>query len=244
MLNTILGSKDKMSALYFEGTRIPVTWVNAGPCVVTQIKNKTKDGYWAVQLGFQTKKLKSTSKPLQGHLKTTIKDNKAPKTIKEIRLDEEPTFSVGDIVTISKIFRKGDVIAVTGTSKGKGFAGGIKRHGFHGGPKTHGQSDRHRAPGSIGQGTTPGRVLKGKKMAGRMGNDTVTIKNLMIVDVDNAENRLAISGGVPGILGSLLFIKRISEGNLEDLMTETETVVVEEEGTENTEEAKTEEVSA
>src|SRR5436190_7419944 len=111
MLNTILGSKNKMSALYFEGARIPVTWVTAGPCVVTQIKNNDKDGYWAVQLGFGTKKLKNTSKALQGHLKTTLKNNKASRYIREVKLDKEPEFAVGDEITLSKVFRKGDVVA-------------------------------------------------------------------------------------------------------------------------------------
>lgn len=246
MLNTILGSKDKMSAVYLEGTRIPVTWVSAGPCVVTQIKNQDKHGYWSVQLGIGTKKLKNTSKPLQGHLKAVISDNKAPRHLREIRLTEEPEFAVGDQITLQKIFRKGDVIAVTGISKGKGFAGGIKRHGFHGGPKTHGQSDRHRAPGSIGQGTTPGRVLKGKRMAGRMGSDTVTIKNLMIVDINTEEGKLAISGSIPGNFGSLVTIKRISQGSLEDLVAEAPEVIeqVEVEETEKTQEAGAETSSA
>lgn len=235
MLNTILASKEKMSATYIEGTRIPVTWVKAGPCVVTQVKKLDTDGYWAVQLGFGEKKIKNTSKPLQGHLKTATKDSKAPRFLREVRLSEEPSFKVGDEVVITKIFRKGDVIAVTGTSKGKGFAGGVKRHGFRGGPKTHGQSDRHRAPGSIGQGTTPGRVLKGKRMAGRMGNETITIKNLMVVDMNPQTHELAISGGLPGNPGSLLYIRRISEGNLDDLITEETTAIVEGESADSTE---------
>ncbi len=230
MLNTIIGSKNKMSASYIEGTRIAVTWVTAGPCVVTQIKTQDKDGYWGVQLGLGTKKLKNTSKPLQGHLKTTITDNKAPRFLREIRVDEDPKLNVGDIISFTKIFKKGDVVSVTGTSKGKGFAGGVKRWGFAGGPKTHGQSDRHRAPGSIGQGTTPGRVLKGKHMAGRMGGDTVTVKNLMVVDTNPEENKIAISGAIPGTLGSLLYIKCISSGNLEDLLVEAQPVIVEGEG--------------
>jgi large subunit ribosomal protein L3 len=229
MLNTILGSKEKMSAAYIEGTRVPVTWVKAGPCVVTQVKKLDKDGYWAVQLGFGSKKLKNTSKPLQGHLKVATKDNKSPRFLREVRLTEEPNFQVGDEITITKIFRKGDVIAVTGVSKGKGFAGGVKRHGFRGGPKTHGQSDRHRAPGSIGQGTTPGRVLKGKRMAGRMGHDTVTVKNLMVVDVNTQTHELAISGALPGNPGTLLYIRRISAGNLDDLVEEVPQVEVQEE---------------
>jgi large subunit ribosomal protein L3 len=229
MLNTILGSKEKMSAAYIEGTRVPVTWVKAGPCVVTQVKKLDKDGYWAVQLGFGSKKLKNTSKPLQGHLKAATKDNKSPRFLREVRLTEEPNFQVGDEITITKIFRKGDVIAVTGVSKGKGFAGGVKRHGFRGGPKTHGQSDRHRAPGSIGQGTTPGRVLKGKRMAGRMGHDTVTVKNLMVVDVNTQTHELAISGALPGNPGTLLYIRRISAGNLDDLVEEVPQVEVQEE---------------
>ena len=175
MINTILGSKEKMGATFIEGTRVPITYMKAGPCVVTQIKNEAKDGYWAVQIGFGERKIKNVTKPVQGHLKAA---NSAARFLREVRVEKEPNLKVGDKITVSDIFSVGDAVSIAGTSKGKGFAGVVKRWGFSGGPKTHGQSDRQRAPGSIGQGTTPGRVHKGKKMAGRMGTDKVTIKNL------------------------------------------------------------------
>ncbi|KKR30288.1 50S ribosomal protein L3 [Candidatus Woesebacteria bacterium RIFCSPHIGHO2_01_FULL_39_32] len=232
MLNTILGSKQKMSQTFVEGTRVAVTWIKVGPCVVTQIKNIEKDGYWAVQLGFGNRNLKNTSKPLQGHLRKSTQNskfkiqNKMPRFLREVRLDSEPEFKVGDIISVSDVFKKGDVIAITGTSKGKGFAGVVKRWGFHGGPRTHGQSDRERAPGSIGQGTTPGRVLKGKKMAGRMGGDRVTVKNLIVVDVDKEAGLIAVSGPVPGVPGGLLIIKKLAEGSLEELVEEAPQVEI------------------
>lgn len=227
MINKILGSKQETGQTYVEGFRIPITRVTAGPCVVTQIKDMDKDGYWAVQLGFASRKAKVTSKPLQGHLQKTSKDKKFPRYLREIKLDEKPELNVGDEVKPSDIFKVGDVVSVTGTSKGKGFAGGVKRHHFKGGPRTHGQSDRERAPGSIGQTTTPGRVLKGKKMAGRMGGETVTVKNLHIISVNPDTNEVEISGMIPGTPGSLVTIHKIKSGSLEELKTETVAQVVE-----------------
>jgi large subunit ribosomal protein L3 len=218
MINTLLGKKEKMAALYVKGTRVPVTWVNLGPCIVTQVKSVDKDGYYSVQLGFSEKKIKNISKSLQGHLKGAIKEGKAPRFLREVRFESEPDLKVGDIVKLSDVFKKGDLVSVTGVSKGKGFAGVVKRHHFAGGPKTHGQSDRHRAPGSIGQGTTPGRVLKGKRMAGRMGGDTVSIKNLIIVDTNTEKNLVAVSGPIAGPTGSLVRIKKIASGSLEELV--------------------------
>jgi large subunit ribosomal protein L3 len=220
-MNTLLGSKLKMTQFFEEGMRKPVTLVETGPCVVTQIIHYKNRGFWSVQLGFGTKKLKNTSKPLQGHLKATIKSEKAPHHLKEIKVTEEPTYKVGDIVTLADIFTKGDTVTVTGISKGKGFAGGVKRWGFRGGPKTHGQSDRLRAPGSIGQGTTPGRVYKGKHMAGRMGSDQVTIKNLEIVNIDSENGTLAISGAIPGHPGTLIMVKRTSENKVVPTQADT-----------------------
>lgn len=230
MINTILGSKGKNSQTFVQGFRVPVTVVSAGPCTVTTIKSIDRDGYWAIQLGFSSKKAKNTSKSLQGHLKTASKDNKFPRFLREVRLDKEPEFKVGDTVNASDVFKPGDVVAVTGISKGKGFAGVVKKHGFAGGPRTHGQSDRERAPGSVGQTTTPGRVYRGKRMAGRMGNITVTIKNLHIVSVDPATNLVSISGQIPGAVGSLLTIKKIKSGSLKDLEHEVVAQVVEGEG--------------
>lgn len=205
MLQTILGSKGRMSQTFVRGIRVPVTKVLVGPCVVIQVKNRDKDGYWAVQLGFGEKRIKNVSKPLQGHLK---KSQIFPRYIREVRLDKEPEQNVGDQIKVSDIFKVGDVASVTGTSKGKGFAGVVKRWHFAGGPKTHGQSDRQRAPGAIGQGTTPGRVLKGKKMAGRMGMDRVTIKNIHVISVDSEKNEISLSGPIPGPFGSYLVLTK------------------------------------
>jgi len=215
-----------MGQTFVEGRRVPVTKVVAGPCVVTQIKKEDKDGYWAVQLGFGEKRIKNVTRPMQGHLRGVIKEQKAPRFLREIRLENEPTFKVGDIVSASEIFKVGDIIQVTGTSKGKGFAGVVKRWHFAGGPRTHGQSDRERAPGSIGQTTTPGRVLKGKKMAGRMGGERFTLKNLQIVSVNPETNEVEISGPVPGVTGGLLIVKKLSAGKLEGIQ-EVQAQVVE-----------------
>src|SRR3989304_1294926 len=207
-MDTILASKGGMSQTFVEGRRVPVTKVVAGPCVVTQIKKEYKDGYWAVQLGFGEKRIKNVTKPMQGHLRGVIKEQKAPRFLREIRLESEPTFKVGDIVSASEIFKVGDIIQVTGTSKGKGFAGVVKRYHFAGGPRTHGQSDRERAPGSIGSTTTPGRVLKGKRMAGRMGQDQITVKNLKVVSIDADKNEISLSGPIPGSRNSLVIITK------------------------------------
>src|SRR5258708_18731533 len=211
MIQTILGSKIKMSQIFVDGARIPVTNINAGTCVVVQIKKEDKDGYWAVQLGFGEKKIKNITKPMQGHMKNVIgKDSKvAPRYLREVKLTEEPKYNVGDTVKVSDIFNAGDVVSVTGVSKGKGFAGGVKRWHFSVGPKTQGQSDRQRAPGSIGQGTTPGRVYKGKHMAGRMGNELKTVKNLKVMNVDTEKNEVQVSGVVPGRRGSLIILKKL-----------------------------------
>lgn len=208
---------------------MPVTRITVGPCVVTQIKKDEKDGYWAVQLGFGSKKLKNLNKPLQGHLKSVIKDQKAPRYLREVKITKEPEYKVGDTILVSDIFKKGDVVSVTGVSKGKGFAGVVKRWHFAGGPKTHGQSDRQRAPGSIGQGTTPGRVLKGKHMAGRMGGDTVTVKNLHVVGIDQEKGEILLSGPIPGRSKGLVIVKRLHAGKLSELIEETPQVVVQQE---------------
>lgn len=225
MLNSILAQKQKMNQTFVEDTRVPVTWIKVGPCLVTQIKNLAKDGYWAVQLGFGTRKAKNTPKSLQGHLK---KIQNYPRYLREIRSDKELEVKVGDQIKVSEIFKKGDLVEVQGTSKGKGFAGVVKRWHFAGGPKTHGQSDRQRAPGAIGQGTTPGRVHKGKKMAGRLGQQKVTIKNLIIVDINEEKNEMALSGPVPGSTGDLLIVKKIASGKLKELVEEAPQIQVHE----------------
>ncbi len=201
----------------FEGNvRTPVTIVNAGPCVVTDVKNTEKHGYLAVQLGFGLKRIKNITKPMQGHLKGAIEEKKAPRFLREVHTEEGESLKAGDEIKVTNIFTVGDTVQVTGISKGHGFAGGVKRHGFAGGPKTHGQSDRHRAPGSIGQGTTPGRVYKGKRMAGHMGVDQTTVKNLQIVAVNPERNELWIRGPIPGSKGSLVIVKRLSENKVVD----------------------------
>lgn len=233
MINTILGTKGVCSQTFVEGLRVPVTKVQAGPCVVTQIKKEEKDGYFAIQLGFSSRKAKNTSKSLQGHLKETSKDQKFPRFLQEVRVEKEPesvtgsALKVGDIINAAEVLKRGDVIAVTAISKGKGFAGVVKKWHFRGGPRTHGQSDRERAPGSIGQTTTPGRVYKGKKMAGRMGGEQVTIKNLHIISVNADAGEIEISGQIPGTVGCLVRIKKIKSGSLKDLEKEAVAQVVE-----------------
>jgi large subunit ribosomal protein L3 len=203
--------------------------------VVTQIKNLTTDGYWAVQLGYGIRKENRLSKPLQGHLK---KSQSYPRYLREVRLENEPDCKVGDVIKVEEVLKVGDVVAVTSTSKGKGFAGVVKRWHFAGGPKTHGQSDRQRAPGSIGQGTTPGRVLKGKHMAGRMGNEQNTIKNLRVVSIDPEKGTVNLSGPIAGSNKSFVIIRKISSGKLEELIEEAPQAQV----TEESQEAPKEEV--
>lgn len=195
-----------------EGKRLAVTVVKTGPNIVTQIKTEASDGYNSLQLAWDTRNLRTLPKPQKGHLKGVIKDQKmAPKFLREVpRIDDEE-YKIGDQITPAQVLEAGDLVEVTGVSKGKGFQGVVKRWGFAGGPRTHGQSDRLRAPGSIGQGTTPGRVLKGKKMAGRMGNDQQTVKNLTVLKVDESTGELYLSGPVPGTNGSLLVINKIGK---------------------------------
>lgn len=214
-----------MSQAFVDNNRVPVTVVSMSPNYVTQILTKDKNGYWGLQLASGSRKIKNTTKPLQGHLKGALKDNVAPRFLREVKQTEAPEEKVGDTIKVSDVFSVGDTVTVTGTSKGKGFAGGVKRHGFSGGPKTHGQSDRHRAPGSIGQGTSPGRVWKGKRMAGRMGDEIVTVKNLKVIEIDEGKNEVKISGAVPGVPKGLLVIKRTSpkqEAKVEEKGTENE----------------------
>jgi len=178
-----------------------VTAIEAGPCFVTQIKTEAKDGYDAVQVGFgEAKRLNSAQK---GHLK----DVGRLKYLREFDMEDVESAQVGQKLDVD-MFKSGDLVDVTGTSKGKGFAGVVKRHHFAGGPKTHGQSDRHRAPGSIGAGTSPGRVFKGTRMAGHMGNRRVTVRNLKVIDVDLARHLILVEGAVPGSNKGLLLIKK------------------------------------
>jgi large subunit ribosomal protein L3 len=268
MLNAILGRKIGMTQVFGpNGSVVPVTVIEAGPCVVTQIKTVARDGYEAAQIGFEAAKMKSATRPELGHLGHSLpllkaqrkrlqsyqqeqrakpkaqegsesetpatpekKDKQVEKlqrvqekrqrrpgpelgpykVLREVSLQEgvaAEKLELGKQFDVS-LFTTGEPVDIVGTSKGKGFQGGVKRHGFRGGPKTHGQSDRTRAPGSIGSGTTPGRVLKGTRMAGRMGNARVTAKSLEVIQADPERNLLLVKGSVPGANGGLLMIKK------------------------------------
>lgn len=205
MLKGLIGKKIGMTQIFDEvGAAIPVTLIETGPCYVTQVRRADLDGYAAVQLGFVEVKPKRLAAGEIGHLK---RNNLPPlRFLREFR-EKDPGVQEGDKLTVDQVFTIGDHVDVVGVSKGKGFAGGVKRHHFHGGPKTHGQSDRNRAPGSRGSGTTPGRVYKGARGAGHMGDDRVTVQNLRIVLVDSERNLLGIRGAVPGAKGSVVMIK-------------------------------------
>jgi large subunit ribosomal protein L3 len=279
MLNALLGRKVGMTQVFWpDGTVIPVTVIEAGPCVVTQIKTVPHDGYEAVQIGFEQTKVKNRTRAELGHLghslpllkaqrkrlqayqqaqrekprsesatvtdeavgeteaRTTAevpaekKDKQVEKLLKvQEKRQRRPGPELGPFKVLREVelqegvaaeklelgkqfdtslFAVGESVDIVGTSKGKGFQGGVKRHGFGGGPKTHGQSDRTRAPGSIGSGTTPGRVLKGTRMAGHMGNARVTVKKLQVIQTDPERNLLVVKGSVPGANGGLLMIKK------------------------------------
>ena len=202
----ILGKKLKMTQIWDDDKILSATLIQAGPAVITQIRSKEKDGYNAVQIGFDATR-KKLNKSLKGH----IKDLGNFRYLKEFRLSDsanlaELAFKIGDSVDIN-LFQKGDKVKISGLSKGKGFQGVVKRHGFSGGPKTHGQKNRLRAPGSIGS-TAPQRVLIGRKMAGRMGREKVTIKNLKVINIDKDNNIMAVKGAVPGPKGMILKISQ------------------------------------
>lgn len=195
MIDSLIGTKLAMTHVYdANGQWVAVTRLAMGPCVVTQEKTTEKDGYQAVQLAFG--KNRRMTKPMAGHL-IKSKFQGMPRFIREVK-EKTEGIHVGDAITVSDVFHIGDVVNVTGWTKGRGFTGVVKRWGFSGGPKTHGQSDRHRAPGSIGQGTDPGRVHKGKKMPGHYGMEQKTIKHLKAVRVDSVNNELWVTGAVPG----------------------------------------------
>lgn len=200
----ILGTKLGMTQVFDEtGRAIPVTVIQAGPCTVTQIKTKETDGYTAVQLGFQEVKEKALSKPELGHLS---KANAKPlRHLREYRLGDVSGFSIGEEIRADRCIEVGQIVDVTGNSIGRGFAGYQKRHNFGRGPMSHG-SKNHRLPGSTGAGTTPGRVYPGKRMAGRMGNERVTVKKLTVVRIDPDRNLVLIKGAVPGKPGTLVSI--------------------------------------
>lgn len=202
----IIGKKIGMSQVFEQnGNMVPVTVVEAGPCQIVQVKTPEKDGYSAVQLGFEKKPEKRVSKPMLGHFKSASAE--PYRFLSEIRDFESEKSKIGDIISVD-LFKIGDMVKVSGVTKGKGFQGVVKRYNFKGGPKTHGQSDRLRAPGSIGASAYPSRVIKGMKMAGRMGGDNKTVRGLSIVKIDKENNLLYIKGAVPGAQNGIVTIRR------------------------------------
>ncbi|OGE25976.1 50S ribosomal protein L3 [Candidatus Daviesbacteria bacterium RIFCSPLOWO2_02_FULL_40_8] len=211
MLDTLFGIKKNMTSSYdSRGRRVGATVIEVTPHFITQVKTADKkDGYSAVQLGFGNKK--NLKKPQMGHIKKAGVTQPL-RWLRELRIktpEASEEIKPGTQILVNQVFSIGDAVKVTGISKGKGFQGGVRRHGFAGGPKTHGQSDRHRAPGSIGQTTTPGRVYKGKKMAGHMGVDTVSTRNLEVLAVDKVSNLLVLKGAVPGSSGSVVSLTKL-----------------------------------
>jgi len=199
----LLGKKIGTTQVFLPtGEAVCVTAVTMGPCTVTQVKTVESDGYESVQLGYE--EARHLSKPREGHLRQA---GKLFRYLRETKADQASDLEVGQEIDVS-LFQPGESVDATGFSKGRGFAGGVKRHGFKGGPKTHGQSDRHRAPGSIGAGTSPGRVVKGHKMAGHMGNNRVTVRNLKVIESDPERNLLLLKGALPGAPNSLVVIHK------------------------------------
>jgi len=202
----LIGKKIGMTQVYHHGGQaVPVTVVEAGPCIVTQVKNKTVDGYDAIQVGFGERKPKHSNKALNGHF------NKAGTESKRVLAEFVPVtgyeYKTGQKFGVS-LFKVGEYVDVAGTSKGKGFSGVMKRHGFSGGPKTHGQREHPRSAGSIGQASDPSRVFKGMKMAGLHGNKHVTVRNLEIVSVDLDNNQILLKGAVPGAKNGIIYITK------------------------------------
>lgn len=205
MLKGLIGKKVGMTQIFdATGSAVPVTLIEAGPCYVTQVRTVESEGYSAVQLGFAEVKPKRLTGGQLGHLK---RNNLPPlRFLREFR-EKDPGVKEGDVLNVGEVFAVGEHIDVIGTSKGKGFAGAMKRYHFRGGPATHGQSDRQRSPGSRGSGTTPGRVYKGARGPGHMGHDRVTTQNLVVALVDAERNLLGVRGSVPGPKGGLVVIK-------------------------------------
>lgn len=201
----ILGKKIGMTQVFEEdGTAVPVTVIDTAPNVVVQVKTKDSDGYEAVQLGYGERK--RITKALKGHMK-----GEKYLVLREFKVDAAGSLELGAKVGC-EIFEVGDLVDVSGTTKGRGFAGVMKRHGFHGGPKTHGQSDRPRSPGSIGAGTSPGRVIKGMKMGGHMGTGQATVKSLKVIRADTKKGVLMVRGAVPGNEGIVVRIRKSTRG--------------------------------
>lgn len=207
-MNGIIGKKIGMTSIFDEaGRNIACTVIEAGPCVVTQVKTEDTDGYYSIQMGFGEAKVKNTTKPMMGHFD---KAKTAPKSkLVEFRDFDALDKNLGDVVRVEEIFNQGDMVNAVGTSKGKGFQGVVKRHGFGGvGDKTHGQHNRLRAPGSIGASSFPSRVFKGMRMAGHMGVERVKVKNLKVLRVFPEKNLILIKGAIPGHNGSIVIIEK------------------------------------
>ena len=241
----IIGKKMSMTQIWNDDRVLAVTPIQAGPCQVTQVKDKTKDGYQALQIAYGNRKEKNINKPQRGHVKAL---GLKPMHMREFRTEEAANFKAGDVISVAT-FAIGDKVKVTGTSKGKGFQGVVKRHGFGGFRATHGNKDQERMPGSIGP-KGPARVFKGTKMGGRMGDDRVTVTNLKIVKVDTENNIIFVAGALPGAINGLILINAKGElqvnlaPKVEEKVEEvTETPVVEE-TTENSEAPKVEEPKA
>jgi large subunit ribosomal protein L3 len=206
-MNAMIGRKIGMTQVFGESNvMVPVTVLEVGPCVITQIKTKEKDGYSAIQLGFGSKKPGKVNRSITGHL---AKSKAQPvQVMQEIRVADTAKFQLGQMIT-ADIFAAGDKLKITGTSKGKGTAGVMKRHKFHGGPGSHGQTDRSRHAGAVGSGSSPGRVYPGSKMAGHMGNQKFSVRNLKVVKVDQSKNIILVRGAVPGSPDGILTIHKI-----------------------------------
>jgi len=223
------------------GKRLFVTRMSIEELPVIQVKTADKDKYSALQVAIGTKS--KLNKPENGHLKSITK---VPMYLREIRLDKDSDLKTGDIIAADQVLTEGDYIKVTSISKGKGFAGGMKRHGFRGGPRTHGQSDRERAPGAIGQGTSPGRIWKGKRMAGRMGNETISTMGSQVVKLDTETGELWVTGAVPGGKNALVELTKIKNGKFAGLIEnpqkaklKAEEAVADKNSSQNTGEAET-----
>lgn len=205
--------RDQIHAYDKNGKRLFITRLLAKPLSVIMVKTLEKDKYSALQMAVGTKS--RLNKPESGHLKEIVK---APLFLREVKTDQNSEYKTGEQIRVEQILEVGDIVKITARSKGKGFAGGMKRHGFHGGPRTHGQSDRERAPGAIAQGTSPGRVWKGKKMAGRMGNELVSMLGSQVVKIDTESGELWITGSVPGGKNALVKISKKRVGKFAGLI--------------------------
>jgi large subunit ribosomal protein L3 len=203
----LIGRKVGMTQVFQEdGTMVAVSVLAIEPNTVTRVRTLDRDGYAAVQLG--TDGQRKVTKPIAGQLKDLPKGSAQPATLREFRVDSVDDYELGQVLAVGDVFAPGDLVDLTGVSKGKGFAGQIKRHNFRRGPKTHG-SDHHREPGSIGPGTTPGRVYKGLRMAGHMGDERATIRNVRVVRTDPDRNLLLVKGSLPGARGSLILVRKV-----------------------------------